>query len=94
MTHLSSYSEREKLEFIFHNSKPKSPRESNLVTRVKKISKTIITWLIHGNEMQVWHSQDQAGNIVWNAYDPVKNVTIRGAKESELRAWLEERYYK
>ncbi len=94
MTHLSSYSEREKLEFIFHNSKPKLTRKNKLFTTVEKISKTIVAWLIHGKETRVWHSQDQEGNIVWNAYDPVKNIIIRGVKESELRTWLEERYYK
>jgi hypothetical protein len=44
-------------------------------------------------EPRTWTSLTADGQTLWNAYDPVSGKTIRHASDSEVRTWLEERYY-
>lgn len=45
------------------------------------------------SEPRVWETQTAAGCPVWNAYDPISGRILRSATPSEVRIWLEERYY-
>jgi len=45
------------------------------------------------SEPHVWQTQNDAGQMVWSAYDPSNGRAIHGVSESEMRIWLEERHY-
>jgi hypothetical protein len=48
---------------------------------------------LNPNEPHVWHTVDRMGQTIWHAYDPLTHRTLSCASETEMRQWLEERYY-
>ena len=46
------------------------------------------------NEPRVWQRVDRLGNVYWQAYDPVTGRSTASASEAELRAWIEQLYYR
>jgi hypothetical protein len=65
---------------------------------IKIIFKTIFLRLLQAltsrDRLQVWQKKDRYGRSYWQAYDPVSESTISLASEAEMRAWIEQRYYK
>jgi len=43
-------------------------------------------------EPHIWTSRDHQGNLSWNGRDPLTGRRINHVSESELLAWLEQRY--
>lgn len=62
----------------------------------------LISFFTVSSEPRIWQSSNGLGpifkgqsakQVLWNAYDPETGRSIYGVSETELRAWLEERYY-
>jgi len=84
--------EREKLEFLYHQS-PKKAKRTDVFAPIKSIWQQVVNYLNATNELQVWQSSDRNGRTWWNAYDPITGRTTKRDSESEMRTWIEERYY-
>lgn len=44
--------------------------------------------LTMATEPKVWKTQDEAGQIVWSAYDPRTDKSIHQVSADRVRAWL------
>ena len=64
-----------------------------LLAIVKSLSQLFISFLTNGDEPRIWTTTDRNGNTAWNAYDPVSDRTTSLNSESEMRIWIEQRYY-
>jgi hypothetical protein len=60
---------------------------------LKSIFKLFIPFFTNGNEPRIWTTTDRDGNTTWHAYDPVSDRTTSLDSESEMRIWIEQRYY-
>ncbi|MBD2460321.1 hypothetical protein H6G89_04620 [Oscillatoria sp. FACHB-1407] len=55
---------------------------------------SVIVDVVSGHsEPRIWSSTDKTGMIWWHTYDPISNESGCFSSESEVRAWLERRYY-
>ena len=93
MTNYSIRTAQQKLERIYNLNDPKSARSTELTTRFKQFLNDFFAFLCGGEELRVSVRRDRAGNQVYRAYDPVTNSSFSSTNETELRSWLEERYY-
>ena len=92
MRHSTNYLNRERLEVIFGQSGQKQAKKTESFLALKRIWFFLQTILTKGNELQVWQTSDH-GNTWWNAYDPATDRSISHASETEMRVWIEKRYY-
>jgi hypothetical protein len=60
---------------------------------LKSIFQLFIPFFTNGNEPRIWTTTDRDGNTTWHAYDPVSDRTRSLDSESEMRIWIEQRYY-
>ncbi|MBE9192023.1 hypothetical protein IQ230_17025 [Gloeocapsopsis crepidinum LEGE 06123] len=60
---------------------------------MKSIWQQVVNYLNAKNELQVWQSSDRNGRTWWNAYDPITGRKTKRDSESEMRTWIEKRYY-
>ncbi|RMF65950.1 MAG: hypothetical protein D6742_11180 [Cyanobacteria bacterium J069] len=44
-------------------------------------------------EPHVWQTRNAQGDVLWNAYDPKTGKAVSKASDTDLRTWLEGRYY-
>ena len=49
--------------------------------------------LLSGGELQVWQKTDRHGERYWEAHDPVSDRSFTTRSETEMRRWIEQRYY-
>ncbi|MUL35422.1 hypothetical protein BWI75_03380 [Gloeocapsopsis sp. AAB1 = 1H9] len=71
----------------------KKAKYTNVFAPLKSIWQQVINYLNAKHELQVWQSSDRDGHTWWNAYDPITGRTTKRNSETEMRAWIEERYY-
>lgn len=71
----------------YETTEPKSFR-----TRLNNLFSLIVSQLTASSDPLIWSTQDAAGQTLWNAKDQTSGKVIRGASETEIRVWLEERY--
>jgi hypothetical protein len=84
---------RERLEVIFSQSEEKRVKNPKSFSALKTIWQHFSTILTKSNELRVWQRTDRFGNTWWNAYDPATGRSTSVTSESEMRIWIEERYY-
>lgn len=95
MKHSANYLDRERLESIFSQSESKQVKKSKFFSAMNRIWQHLLTTLTKDiNELQVWQTSDRFGNTWWNAYEPTTGRSISLASEAEMRAWIDERYYR
>jgi hypothetical protein len=66
---------------------------SRFLARVRQFGKRFIQWAVGNHEVQIWQVSDRAGNLYWRVYDPVTGASTSFNSASEVRIWLEQRYY-
>jgi hypothetical protein len=66
------------------------PKRESLVSR---IFQTIVAMLSASNEPRIRLRYTPAGREYWHVYDPATGKAATFTDESEVRVWLEERYY-
>ncbi len=69
-------------------------RVANLGKRLSRIKKAIASWVIQTSEPKVSERRDRKGHLYYQVYDPVSNTSAAFSSEAEIRAWLEQRYYR
>lgn len=62
--------------------------------RIVRFLKHLLASLFRGNELQVKQQRDSQGNMWWQAFDPNTNESTSFGSESEMRTWIEQRYYR
>lgn len=90
-----SHQEYQRLELISDSESTKAGKaELTMQQSLQQLWHTLTTYL-NSTEPRVWRTVDQdAGQLVWNAYDPTTNRRGKFSNEQDLRVWLEERYYR
>jgi hypothetical protein len=54
-----------------------------------------VTWVVKGSELEVWQELDSYGrSFCWHAYDPKTGRSACFGSENEMRAWIEQCYYR
>jgi hypothetical protein len=69
-------------------------RVANLGKHLGRVKKTIATWVVQTSEPKVSEKRDRQGRLYYQVYDPVSNSSATFGSEAEIRAWLEQRYYR
>lgn len=88
MTNYTHYSTTEKL--VSHlNQAEKNPVFSRLTGFFQQVTKS----LLGCDELRIWATSDKSGKKIWHAYEPVTGRYITVDSETEMRAWIEKRYY-
>jgi hypothetical protein len=69
-------------------------RLANWVKRLGGVKKAIATWVAQTSEPKVSQRRDPTGRLYYQVYDPGSNTSAVFGSEAEIRAWLEQRYYR
>jgi hypothetical protein len=69
-------------------------RMAPLLRHLGGVKKAIATWIVQASEPKVSERRDRKGRLYYRVYDPVSNSSAAFGSESEIRAWLEQRYYR
>lgn len=73
---------------------PQQGSEHQARSRWSKIGRWIYDTFVLTNEPKIKLQRDRQGLTYWQVYDPVNRTHISLATESEVRIWLEKRYYR
>lgn len=78
--------------------KPSHIYSSKVSNRVllglKQFGKRLFQWIAGNPEVQIRQVSDRAGNVYWRVYDPATKASTSFSSSSEVRIWLEQRYYR
>jgi predicted DNA-binding transcriptional regulator AlpA len=58
------------------------------------VKTAIATWVAQKSEPKVSEKRNRNGHPYYQVYDPVSNASATFSSEAEIRAWLEQRYYR
>jgi hypothetical protein len=61
---------------------------------VGRVGMAIATWVTQSSELKVSERCDRHGNVYYQVYDPLNRTSASFGSEAEIRAWLEQRYYR
>lgn len=67
---------------------------ASLGRRWGKVKTAIATWIVQTSEPKVSQRRDCKGRVHYQLYDPRSNTFAAFGSEAEIRAWLEQRYYR
>ncbi|MBD1805898.1 hypothetical protein H6F98_10600 [Microcoleus sp. FACHB-SPT15] len=84
---------REELERIFHQQPKPTVNKLAFASKISRILQQMIASLTKAPEPRIGTVKDSFGKTVWCVYDPITGQSARLASETEVRIWLEERYY-
>ena len=59
-----------------------------------KLRGAIATWIMQSSDLKVSRKCDRHGNQYYQVYDPLNQTSAIFGSEAEIRAWLEQRYYR
>lgn len=61
---------------------------------VKTVWKQVVKWLSPSfPSPQIYQYFNRDGEMYWAGFDPYTNSSVSGVSESEIRAWLEQKYH-
>ncbi|NEQ22318.1 MAG: hypothetical protein F6K28_24635 [Microcoleus sp. SIO2G3] len=84
---------REELERIFHQQPKPAVNKLAFASKVSRLLQQIVTSLTKDPEPRIGTVKDSYGRTLWCVYDPITGHSARLNSETEVRIWLEERYY-
>jgi hypothetical protein len=67
---------------------------SRFLSGLKQFGERLIQLIVGTHEVQIWQVNDRAGNVYWRVYDPATKASTSFGSSSEVRIWLEQRYYR
>ncbi|WP_404789863.1 hypothetical protein [Altericista sp. CCNU0014] len=70
------------------------PLGRRLKGAVGRTKAAIANWIVQTSEPKVSHKRDRQGHLYYQVYDPLSGVSASFGSEAEIRAWLEQRYYR
>jgi hypothetical protein len=66
----------------------------SLVAKLGSLWQAVLSYLDATSQPRVWQVADASGHTLWNAYDPISQLSIDYASADELSTWLEELHYR
>ena len=78
---------------VFDDSLYGQHKKLPLGSVLKKLLQLVVQLFANGDELRISITTDRYGNKSWHAYDPVSDRSTIQSSETELRAWIEQRYY-
>lgn len=69
----------------------KKLNQKTFFLRIVNSCRAILQRAIEPPQLRVWQTWDEQG-VYWNARDPVTGRSIERVSESQIRAWIEQRY--
>ncbi len=87
-TKLTQYKE---LELLPRNSLHPSLR-TKFARWLRQLGAQLVKALVPSNGPRITLRSGPNGKLLFDGYDPVTTQRIRGASETEMRIWLEQRY--
>lgn len=84
----------ENRKFFFHKKIKTPVNYLKLLSELNQLFQRLTKVILGSNELQIWETCDDSGNSLWHAYDPVTERYTSVNSEAEIRAWIEQRYYK
>ncbi|NJM78092.1 MAG: hypothetical protein HC852_22875 [Acaryochloridaceae cyanobacterium RU_4_10] len=69
-------------------------RVANVGRHLGRVKKAIAAWIVQTSEPKVSQRRDRKGRTYYQVYDPGSNTSAAFGSEAEIRAWLEQRYYR
>lgn len=85
---------RKKLDTSYHQESQPQVKSLKLLSGPKQILQRLMQLFVGGNDLRIWQTYDQFGNNWWHAFDPVTGRYTSVESEAEMRAWIEQRYYR
>lgn len=76
--------EYQRLELIVPTPPPKA-RSWWMRLSIGIIWDGLLQVLLKPNELRVWHTRDEAGNLWWSAHDPATGRSIDRVSENQIR---------
>ena len=64
------------------------------VPLLKKVWQDFFKFIVTSSELQVWQTSNSHGHSSWRAYDPTTGSSACFGSEEDMRAWIEQLYYK
>ena len=87
--------ERRRLEAIYHQECQSQPEaKSGILAKLDGIWQWLQEVFVGGSELRIWQAYDRNGNNWWHAYDPLTGRHASVESEAEMRAWIEQHYYR
>jgi hypothetical protein len=87
----SKYVDYQKLEFAIHSVSEQ--KTSTLVSKLSRIWHRFIESIITVNEFKIYSPRSKSGCPYWAIHDPISGRRVFFDSETEVRAWLDRRYY-
>jgi hypothetical protein len=57
------------------------------------VFQSLLSIFVSQSEPRIWQSLDRTGTMVWHVYDPANGHSACFGSETEVRVWLDQRYY-
>ncbi|MEM0979438.1 MAG: hypothetical protein AAGH78_04100 [Cyanobacteria bacterium P01_H01_bin.58] len=84
--------QRQRLEMLLDHSAGSAYRPNRMGKFFVKLGQGLVHWLTSGDTPKI--SKFVRGDIeVWQVYDPAISQTLYFDNETELRTWMDQRYY-
>ena len=64
-----------------------------IIPILRKTLQHLLQTFIGSHDLRIWQSCDRFGKNWWHVYDPVTGKHTSVDSESQLREWIERRYY-
>jgi hypothetical protein len=72
---------------------PATPAEPSRVGQIaQRLGQKLMVWLTRNSEPRI-RKLSRGGTDVWQVYDPMARQTLYFHHESEVRVWLDQRFY-
>lgn len=71
----------------------KQIEKSVVWTAIGKLVQLLFTHAANSADPQISHKRDRQGRLIWYVYDPATHQSAQFSSESEVRSWLDQRYY-
>ena len=84
---------REELERIFHQQPKPTVHKLAFTSKISRLLQQIVASLTKAPEPRIGTVKDSFGKTVWYVHDPITGQSARLSSETEVRIWIEKRYY-
>ena len=82
----------QELELMLQKQSNKKAK-SSFASELNRIWNGIVQWITTTHELTIDSHKDKFGNTYWTIHDPLLGHKISFDSETEVRIWLDGRYY-
>ena len=84
---------REELERIFHQQPKSTVNKLAFSSKISRLLQQMVASLTKAPEPRIDIVKDSFGKTVWYVHDPITGQSAHLYSETEVRLWIEKRYY-